>query len=54
MINTTKVEILVNRIIDDHNCGYCPLHFEGPKCEIFGEQTPKICKECIMRWLSTI
>ena len=54
MINTSKIEILVDRIINDHDNGYCPLHFEGPICETFGEQTPENCKKCIMRWINTI
>lgn len=56
MINISKVEILVDRVISDHDNGYCPLHFEGPICETsdFEEATSEDCKNCIMRWLSTI
>ena len=56
MINTSKIEILVDRIINDYDNGYCPLHFEGPICKTsdFEEPTSEDCKKCIMRWLSTI
>lgn len=54
MINISKVEILVDRIINDYGNEYCPLHFEGPDCENYEEYSSKHCKECIMRWLSTV
>lgn len=56
MINKSKVELLISRIIEDYENGYCPLHFEGPGCDelAYEDATPQHCRECIFKWVSSI